>query len=231
MAEKKHNIRLIALDMDGTLLNSDLEVSEANRTAIADAMAKGIQVMLCTGRWIDFCYSYAEDLALGTYIVTVNGGEIWTASKELLERHIHSVELMEEMWELGNEMNVEMWMVSTKNVFDKRPEDFSAHEWLKIGYRSQDQEKLQTIREKLSTNHALELTNSLPTNIEVNPAGVNKANGLERVCQEMGLTMNEVMAVGDSLNDSKMIEQAGLGVAMGNAQDPVKQTADYVTDT
>ncbi len=229
--DRKKTIKLIALDMDGTLLSSDLKVSEENRQAIAEAREKGVQVMLSTGRWIDFCYSYAVDLELDTYIVTVNGGEIWTASKELVERHLHDHQLMEEMWQLGHDLDVYMWLVSTEKVFYDHPGDFSAHEWLKIGYMTEDLDKLKIIRERLSTNDKLEITNSLPTNIEVNPVGVNKANGIERVCEKLGITMDEVMAVGDSLNDIKMIQRAGLGVAMGNAQDKVKQAADFVTDT
>ena len=71
----------------------------------------------------------------------------------------------------------------------------------------------------------------LPTNIEVNPSGVNKANGLKRVCRELGITMDQVMAIGDSMNDKKMIMQVGLGIAMGNAQEQIKLVADDVTDT
>lgn len=231
MVKDNYNIKLIALDMDGTLLRSDQKVSEANRKAIADAMSKGVRVMLSTGRWLDTCYSYAEDLELGTYLVTVNGGEIWTASKELLERHLHDPKSMEEMWKIGNELDVWMWMVSTDQIYHDRPEDFYDHEWLKIGYSSEDRDKLQTIRKRLSANESLEITNSLPTNLEVNPVGVNKANGIERVCQELGIGLDAVMAVGDSLNDLKMLERAGLGVAMGNGQDRVKQAADYITDT
>src|SRR5699024_9567724 len=85
--------------------------------------------------------------------------------------------------------------------------------------------------EKLSYHKELELTNSMPYNVEINPAGVNKAAALEKVCDWMGITMNNVMAAGDSLNDIKMIEQAGTGVAMGNAQEAIKKVADYVTDS
>jgi len=233
VTEKRHDIKLIALDMDGTLLTSDLEVSEMNRSMITQAMDKGVQVMLSTGRWLDFCYPYAESLQLDNYLVTVNGGEIWTASKELVERHVHATDLMVNMWNIGLEKDVYMWCVSTNHVFnsDEQPEDFHAYEWLKVGYSSEDIDKLNEIRNELSHFDHIEVTNSLPTNIEVNPSGVNKANGLKRVCRELGITMDQVMGIGDSMNDKKMIMQAGLGVAMGNAQDEIKEVADYVTDT
>lgn len=233
MTEKRHDIKLIALDMDGTLLTSDLEISEMNRKMIAKALDKGVNVMLSTGRWLEFCYPYAESLNLDTYLVTVNGGEIWTGSKELVERHVHASDLVEKMWQIGHDKGVRMWCVATDRVFDTsdQPKDFYQHEWLKIGFSSEDIDKLNEIREELSVYDSLEITNSLPTNIEVNPAGVNKANGIERVCKELGITMDQVMAVGDSLNDIKMIEAAGLGVAMGNAQDAIKDVADHITDT
>lgn len=219
--------------MDGTLLNDQLEVSEANKQAIEQAMKQGVGVMLSTGRWIEFCYPYAQELNLNTYFVTVNGGEIWTATKELLERNIHEQSLMEKMWNIGKRLEVNMWCVATDHTYHagEDPEDFYAHEWLKIGYTSPDKKKLNQIEQELSAYDGLELTNSLPTNIEVNPAGVNKGSGLQKVCKELGITMDQVMAVGDSMNDFKMIQQAGLGIAMGNAQDKVKQVADAVTDT
>lgn len=233
MTEKRHDIKLIALDMDGTLLTSDLEISEMNRKMIVKALDKGVGVMLSTGRWLDFCYPYAESLNLNTYLVTVNGGEIWTESKELVERHVHASDLVEKMWNIGHDKGVHMWCVATDRVYNssEKPDRFDQHEWLKIGFSSENIDKLNEIRKELSVYDSLEITNSLPTNIEVNPAGVNKANGLERVCRELGITMDEVMAVGDSLNDIKMIEQAGFGVAMGNAQDAIKEVADYITDT
>jgi hypothetical protein len=74
----------------------------------------------------------------------------------------------------------------------------------------------------------LEITNSTPTNLEINPLGVNKAYGIGEVCKLLGIEMSQVVAVGDSLNDLAAIQAAGLGVAMGNAQETVQQEADAV---
>lgn len=233
MTEKKKEIKLIALDMDGTLLTSGGEISDTNRKVIAKAIEQGIYVVLSTGRWLGSCLPFAESLKLTSYLVTVNGGEIWTMNKELIERHLLDPKIMEKMWELANHLGVNTWIVSTEKVYYQgdRPDDFYAHEWLKFGCDSQEKVKLDKIVEELSHHDELELTNSLPTNIEVNPIGVNKASALERVCRELGITMNEVIAAGDSLNDIKMIQEAGIGIAMGNAQEVIKQVADDVTDT
>ncbi len=137
------------------------------------------------------------------------------------------------MWDLCRGLDVNTWLVSTDNIWygNRRPDNFSDHEWLKLGCDSHDTEKLDEIVKELSYYDDLELTNSLPTNIEINPKGVSKASALERVCEELGITMQQVLAAGDSLNDIKMIQAAGVGVAMGNAQDAIKQAADYVTET
>ncbi|SFA87598.1 hypothetical protein SAMN04488072_10313 [Lentibacillus halodurans] len=226
------DIKLIALDMDGTLLNSEQAVSDFNREKIAQALAKDVHVVLSTGRWLSSCYPYAESLNLSSYLITCNGGEIWTVDKELRERHLLNPERVQMMWELADDMGINTWMVSTDKIwYGNGPDHFSDHEWLKYGCDSHDTEKLDTIVKELSYYDDLELTNSLPTNIEVNPKGVSKASALQHVCDEIGITMENVMAAGDSLNDIKMIQEAGIGVAMGNAQEAIKNVADYVTDT
>ncbi|HLR60891.1 MAG TPA: Cof-type HAD-IIB family hydrolase [Lentibacillus sp.] len=226
------DIKLIALDMDGTLLNSELAVSDFNREKIAQALAKDVHVVLSTGRWLNSCYPYAESLKLPSFLITCNGGEIWTVEKELKERHLLDPERVKLMWELANDMELRTWMISTDKVwYGTGPDNFSAHEWLKFGCDSYDRDKLDALIKELSYYDDLELTNSLPTNIEVNPKGVSKASALKKVCEEIGITMDNVLAAGDSLNDIKMIQEAGVGVAMGNAQEAIKNVADYITDT
>lgn len=226
------NIKMIALDMDGTLLNQENEVSENNRKAIARAMDKGVDVVLSTGRRLDTSFPYATSLGLSTYLVTCNGGQIWTMSKQLLEEHLLDPTLVERMYRIGERIGVDMWFVATTGLFQGSiPDDAKNLKWLKFGCSSFDHAKLQQARKELSQLEGIEMTNSLPTNLELNPKGVNKAVGLERVCRELNISLDNVLAAGDSLNDIKMIEACGIGVAMGNAQDPVKQAADFVTDT
>src|SRR5699024_12036121 len=96
------------------------------------------------------------------------------------------------MWRLYRFYGVNTWIVATEKVYynEERPEDFYAHEWLKFGCEAMDKRKLDKVIEAFSYYDALELTNSLPTNIEVNPLGVNKATALERITQEIGITMD-----------------------------------------
>lgn len=232
MTEINKDIKLIALDMDGTLLTSGNEITDRTREVISQAMEQGVQVVLSTGRSLGTSYAYATSLNLTSYLVTANGGEIWTMDKKLLERHLLEPKMVEKMWGIASHLGANTWMITTEYIYrdGDLPDDFYAHEWLKFGCGSTDTDKLDQIIEEFSYHKELELTNSMPTNIEVNPAGVHKASALEKVCSKLGITMDNVMAAGDSLNDIKMIQQAGLGVAMGNAQEAIKQVADAETD-
>ncbi|MDC3413478.1 Cof-type HAD-IIB family hydrolase [Terrihalobacillus insolitus] len=226
------SIELIALDMDGTLLNSKEEVSAANRQAINKVRERGVEVVLSTGRHIMTSREYAKELNLSSYLITVNGSEIWTTKGELIDRQLIDLDSIKKLVELNEKYQTIAWITSAENVWrGKLPADLESHKWLKFGFNTDNQEMKDRILEELQDNEFLELSNSSPTNIEINAVGINKARALEKVCSRMGITLDKVMAMGDSLNDIKMIEEAGLGIAMGNAQEKVKEAADWVTNT
>lgn len=232
MEQKSKDIKLIALDMDGTLLNEELEISQGNRQAIKEAQAKGIHVVLSTGRSLLTCRDYAKSLELDSYLVTVNGSEIWDSKGNLVERTLLHNDHIETMMELTKKHGAQFWAVSTDKVWrESFPENCAEMEWLKFGFNFADDAVRQLVLDELMKNKELEVSNSSLTNIEVNAVGINKAKALTRVCQELGITMDHVMAMGDSLNDIAMITEAGVGVAMGNAQEVVKEAADWVTST
>lgn len=224
------DIKLVALDMDGTLLNNKGQISEANRQAIQAAKDQGVFVVLSTGRSITTSREHADSLELNSYLVTVNGSEIWDEKRELVERNLVKSDLVEWMWGLTQQHNTKFWAISTvRNWHNEMPEDLHTFEWMKFGFNIDDDATRALILNELQAKGEFELSNSTLKNIEVNPAGINKAKGLGIVCSRLGLDMKNVMAVGDSLNDLAMIKAAGLGVAMGNAQDTVKESADWVT--
>ncbi|MEY8752557.1 Cof-type HAD-IIB family hydrolase [Alkalicoccobacillus gibsonii] len=229
---EKKEIKLVALDIDGTLLNSVHTLSEENIAAIKEAQDKGVYVVLSTGRSLMTTSEHAETLKLTSYLVTVNGSEIWDRDLNLVERNKLDSQFVQKMWDLRNEHGTHAWATSVDKVWrNEMPEDIHQSEWLKFGFDVMDDETRLTILKELQSHPELEISNSSPTNLEINAAGVNKAQGLKKVCEFLGLTMDQVMAVGDSLNDLAMIKEAGLGVAMGNAQQLVKDTADWVTTT
>src|SRR5699024_1719951 len=124
------------------------------------------------------------------------------------------------------------WLSSVDQIWrGESPEDFTAHQWLKFGFDTEDPKTKASILETIEKWDEIELSNSSPTNIEINAAGVNKSAAIAIVGERLGIDMSQVMAMGDSLNDIKMIKHAGLGIAMKNAQEEVINAADWVTTT
>ncbi|MFL6554938.1 MAG: HAD family hydrolase, partial [Bacillus sp. (in: firmicutes)] len=104
-AKNMVEIKLVALDMDGTLLNNKGQISEGNREAIRAAKEMGIFVVLSTGRSLTTSREHADALELDSYLVTVNGSEIWDPNRELVERNLVKSEHIEWMWQLTQQYN------------------------------------------------------------------------------------------------------------------------------
>uniref|UniRef100_UPI000B197650 HAD hydrolase family protein n=1 Tax=Paenibacillus dakarensis TaxID=1527293 RepID=UPI000B197650 len=103
--------------------------------------------------------------------------------------------------------------------------------WMKIGIGSNDPIKLKRIRQEIESWGTIEITSSAPVNLELSVKGITKESGMLEVCNMLGIPMSEVIAMGDSENDVKLLKAAGLGVAMGNAGEHIKSIADVVTAT
>ncbi|MBY3623596.1 HAD family phosphatase [Acinetobacter sp. CUI P1] len=222
--------RLLALDMDGTLLNDEQIITPTTVKWLQKAVDAGIHVCLSTGRAFTSAFPYAEQLGLETPMITVNGSEVWRAPHEIYRRSLMDPMLVKQMYELAKEDDIWFWAYSTEKVHkqDNWDGNVTGREWLKFGYHTEDDELRHKLLLRLQDMGGLEITNSSPHNLEINPLGVNKAAGILEVCKLLGLDMSQVIAVGDSLNDLAAIQQAGLGVAMGNAQETVKEEADAV---
>lgn len=226
--------RLLALDMDGTLLNDNHQVSPETAKWIQKASKAGVHVCLSTGRTYEEAAPFGADLGLDTPMITVNGSEVWKNPRELLHRELFGQELIRSMYELSRQENVWFWAYAAEGLYNEQnwyEGIIEEKQWLKFGYNVHDDAIRHSLMMDLQNLGGLEITNSTPWNIEVNPQGVSKASGIQTVCKLLGVDVKETIAVGDSLNDLAAIEFAGLGVAMGNAQLAVKENADYVTSS
>jgi len=226
--------KLLALDMDGTLLNEKTDVSEENARWIRAAIDAGVTVCFATGRGYASALPFAQRLELTSPMVLVNGGEVWASPDRLHSRETMPTDDVVALRDIALRHDTWYWGYSLDRVYNKTDwiEDPYATEWLKFGFYTEDGAALAAVAEDVrALPRPFETTNSHPNNIELNPLGVSKASGLRQVCAMLGIGMHEVVACGDSLNDVAMIREAGLGVAMGNAQDAVKRIADAVTRT
>ena len=226
-------IRLLALDMDGTTLNEDKEISSENRQWIQRALDAGVMVMFATGRPLQEVLSYKEELGLQTPMVLLNGSEVWSQTGECIERHFLNHDDLIELHHLAVKYGTWFWGYTMDGQVNKNTfkDEFLANEWMKFGIHSHDRGIIQEIRELIKGWNRLEVTSSNLNNIEINPKGVTKASGVKVIGKLFGIDMDQVMAIGDSLNDAPLVAEAGLGIAMGNAEDALKQIADGITES
>ena len=225
--------KLIALDLDGTLLRANMTISKENEAAVRMAEDAGIQVMLATGRSMTTAKPLIAQLGLTGPQITINGSEIWSNPDTLFRRKIMDTDVIVTLHQIAKTHDTWFWGYALDGVFnyENPPADFYAHTWLKFGYHTEDERVRAEIRESLLEMGEFELTNSTPFNIEVNPQGINKSTALSVVCNQLGIEMNEVVAMGDSLNDYAMLRSVGCGIAMGNAQEELLRVSKYQTAT
>lgn len=249
-------IKLVALDLDDTLLDSGLRISADCIAVIKEARRQGTMITLSTGRMYQSALPYARQLEIDVPLVTYQGAWVKnTLTEEVLYYkpvpgdlarqvmsyfkrfgvHYHSYyndELcMETMSEEGFYYS-RLAGVKTNLVPDLIAE-LDNNEAMKIMAITDNQKVLLEMEEELKScfGRNLHITRSKPYFLEVMSREANKAKALQVVADHYGIDRKQVMAVGDSYNDIEMIEWAGLGVAMANALGSVKDAADFVTSS
>ncbi|MCG0754743.1 hydrolase [Lactiplantibacillus plantarum] len=251
------NIKMIAIDIDGTLVNSKKQVTLRVKQAIKMAKEKKIKVVICTGRPLTGVKALLQELELDAqddqYVVCFGGAATYTTSGELIERPI-SYEDYIDLEALARKLRLHFHAVSEDRLYtaDRNIGDYTLYEAnlvsMGISYRTPEEMrnikliksmyvdepevldaaiKQQKLFEPLKKQ--VTFTKSTPFYYEANTNGVSKGNALQVLCEKLSLTAANVMAIGDEANDLSMIKFAGHGVAMGNAIPEVKQVADEIT--
>ena len=255
--------KLLALDLDGTLLNSDSEISEGNKEAIKDALNRNIKIIICSGRIFKGARIFARQVDLKDPLIACNGALIKKTDTEKvlydnplsLEDSLKIVDICHEKdlyfhAYAGNVMYTERfdfnmsfyWNLNQKLQPRDRVDisivgDFS--EMLcknqmrvsKFVVVSNDEGILSRARDKVAAINTVEVMSSKRGNFEVVNFGVNKGKALKYISDLLGIKREEIIAIGDNENDHSMIRFAGLGVAMGNAEEKIKEIADYITSS
>lgn len=224
--------KLIALDLDGTTLAPGGIVTPGTRHWLQEAKNAGIPFTFATGRhWNGLVEHLVRELGVDVPVVTSNGAEVHLSNGDLHSRHYLPTESVEFLLRLAQQKKTHYWGATVEGPIQETeiPHDIEVYEWLKFGFHASEAQVIKDIWDQLSRKGGFSLSNSHPLNIEVNALGVTKAAGLADVCGLCGLDRSQLVAMGDSLNDVPMLEWAGLGIAMGNAQETVKQAADWVS--
>lgn len=244
--------RLIAIDVDDTLLTDDLIVTEGTKAALAEAAAQGCVVTLATGRMYSSAVQIAAQLALNVPIITYQGALIKNSidGKVLYERPVPEDAALDVVSFAASRGLHLQGYVDDRLIAREDNDKIAAYSKLaRVPYvvdpdfgaiARRGSTKLLMIDEPAALNAIIpelrdilggraHVTKSKPHYLEVVHPEATKGHALLHLAAHYGVAQEETIAVGDSWNDHEMIEAAGLGVAMANAVEPLKAAADYVT--
>ena len=249
--------KLLVLDVDGTLLNDEREISKRTLAALLKVQQMGVRIVLASGRPTYGLMPLAKTLELGNYggfVLSYNGCQIIKAQNGeiLFERRINP-EMLPYLEKKARKNGFAIFTYHDDTLITDSPDnEYIKHEALLNNLKIIREDEFSTAidfapckcmlvsdKEKALIGleqhwekrlaGTLDAFRSEPYFLEVVPCGVNKANTLGALLEHLGVTREEVIAVGDGVCDVTMLQLAGMGVAMGHSQDSVKVCADYVT--
>lgn len=245
-------IKLVALDLDDTLLDHSNTISPRTREIIRQAVGQGVTVTVATGRMYCSALPFAQQLALDVPLITYNGALIKSAlsGETLMHTPIEEETALQVLmlfkskgWYIQSYLNDTLY-VAELDEKARYYEKLAGVQAVAIGDALYTMKGTPTKLLALSEPGEIKLINetvnaamgdklytavSKPNYLEMANPAVNKGRALAFLAASLGIKQQEVMAVGDSVNDLDMLEYAGLGVAMGNASDKVKAAANAVT--
>lgn len=248
--------KIIVLDLDGTLTNSRKEITKPTKEALLDIQRNGFKVVLASGRPTPGVVKLAEELQLkeyGGYILSYNGAKIIDCSNdEVIFQKVLPADVIPELFDTAKRHDVGIISYDTSKVIagtkiDEYIELEARINGLEIdlvddfaGYinypvnkclMTGSHETLLTVEKELKRkyNSYLSIYFSEPFFLEIMPQNIDKAQSLLTLLNTIGISSEEMICCGDGFNDISMIQIAGLGVAMENAQDIVKEAADFIT--
>ncbi|HHF08799.1 MAG TPA: HAD family phosphatase [Kosmotoga arenicorallina] len=244
-------IKLLVTDLDGTLLDKDHLVNRCVASTLEKIRSMGLDITFATGRALHATKPYTEALNIEKPVILLNGARIYdpVADKYLVQyrfqkssvvRILNSeftkratvgifIEDETYLWNVHTGASDYIYRDAMTYRSTKDPFSLDLNSVVKIVFSSFP-EVLNDIYEscKFELRNAAEIVRSERDLIEFLPPGVNKGTALEKLCSLLEIKMENVIAVGDSLNDLQMIKKAGVGVAVGNASEEVKRVSKIV---
>ena len=245
--------KLLALDIDGTILNDKRELTDRTVMAIKKAIDSGVYVTLCTGRPIQGVKWLVERLGIITPVITYNGAEIVDpATNEVLFKNQLLPEDAVKIAEWGKDRGVTLIVWSQgelygypmnervdfyKQIALTEPKEVTdikglAEEGITKIIWFDEIERINQLKTQLNKSDFESVTyvTSNPKFLEFFNSEVSKRISMERLAEILGVSREETVAIGDGYNDVPMLEGAGLSIAMGNAPDDIKASCNAVTE-
>lgn len=254
--EDKMSKKLLALDIDGTLTNTQKDITPATLEKIIEAQEKGHIVAIASGRPLPGIRKIADTIELdrfGGYVLAFNGGRIVDYSTgEVVYQAVLDNDVVRDIYDYclkagcgmvtydgdrvitGTDIDGYMTFEASINHMEiMRIDNFREYIDFPLNkcLLTADPDKAEKIEQELAEKFGdqLNIFRSEPYFVEIMPPNVHKATSLEKLLEVLDMDRKDLVACGDGYNDLTMIEYAGVGVAMANAQDIVKKHADYIT--
>jgi Cof subfamily protein (haloacid dehalogenase superfamily) len=247
-------IRLVALDIDGTLLNSSDQLSPAVAGAVGQAIERGVQVVLATGRWYGSARRWAARLGATTPVISHSGARVTRQEPEedLLHLRLPLAPLREIVTLMDEERMAVNLTVGPYTYMRPRPGLDPARvprdvrvEALHLPFLVEaptsalifDPRGITTVHDRFARRYGAEIgfqinrTSGTSDHLTLHHPSVDKGRALELVCRELGIPPDHTLAVGDAESDTAMFRVAGVSVAMGNASAAVQSRAAAVAPT
>ncbi len=249
-------VRLLAHDLDDTLLSEELTISNENMKAVKAAEAAGVTVLLASGRTLFSMRRFGRELGMWGrpgFMITNNGATVVSTETEavVLERPLEPAVGIE-AWEIVQRHGMTMQYYGDGDIFAAGPSHYTDEDCKLTGQRWHqvesfgasltvprtkfvipgDPEALKPVEAELKAvlGHAANIFTSKPYFLEILRADADKGTALAYVADVLDIPVENVMAIGDSMNDYGMLSWAGVSVAMANARDEVKEVARFVTE-
>ncbi|WP_414839518.1 sugar-phosphatase [Carnobacterium sp. TMP28] len=252
-------IELIAIDLDGTLLNNDKTISPRVKDTLIRAKAKGIKVVICTGRPLPGVINFLEELNLqeaGDYVITYNGALVQKADDgTAIAHHTMSFDNFLEVEAMSRKIGVHCQTLDENAIYtsNKDISNYTVRESslvnMPIKYRRVEEmdsslviSKMMMVDEPKVLDAGIAqipptfyekytVLKSEPFYLEVLNKAASKGLALKDLSDILAIPQENIMAIGDNENDRDMLVFAGVGVAMGNAVEGIKAISNYITDT
>ena len=245
--------KLIATDMDGTLLTGDKRITPRAKAAIALAKSKGAVFTIATGRPYVSAKRFIDELELSSPVIIYNGCRLVEPDGRVLSELCLSMQDARRIFELSQELDVTTILWSNEKLYANRIDSRSDLYRRASGIDAAVIDSLDSLEDagitkilwmdsaqrigmlrKSAEDAKLQNVNmctSDPEYLEFFSAEASKGAGLMRLAQTLGIDQSQVIALGDEENDISMLQYAGMGVAMGNASERIKGFANMVTDS
>ena len=273
--------KLVAIDLDGTMLNTYGDITENTKKVLKQVMEKNVEVVIASGRAIDSIKNIASEVGVEKYIVAGNGAIVYDIKNDtnIYEKYLSKSKALNIM-KICEENSITYSVYTNKTIIanslryniiyyykeNLKKEDnkktnikivenmyeyvknMQDEKVMKIFLCDKNKSVFNSIMKKFKEMDDIEVldvshmskkiikdgTEEVPIEYfytEISEKDVDKWYALEFLIKKLNIDKNEVITIGDNINDKKMIEQAGLGIVMGGSTPKVMEVADYVTDT